>query len=209
MSQPPLRPPAELIEALVRALCFALEAQTQSFVARLARPLMSLISGRIIGIGHRFRRYVERIEAGRPFPSRRAGVPAPAPFDPPLRKPAPDPLPRHVGWLEKVLPNIVPLRAQLSIMLSAPEVVAVIEAAPEQMGRVLRPLCRMLGLPPPPCIAPPPRRRPVRRPKPPPEPLASWPHDTRKRDKWGFYIGPPPIPSIAHLLGPGRSRKPG
>jgi hypothetical protein len=189
----PPRPPAQLLEPLIRALLFALEAQTQSPVHRLARPLMSLILHRIIVISHLFRRVAERIAAGRPFPRRRGAIARPGTADTPggapgtPRKPPADPLPRRQGWLGFYLPEIVLHRGQLSQLLATPEMAALIEAAPVQMGRVLRPLCRMLGLKPPPAIAPPPRRRPVRQPRPrPPEPR--WPHDPRTS---GFTKGPP------------------
>ena len=43
---------------------------------------------------------------------------------------------------------------QLQHLLSDPEMVALISAAPQQMGRVLRPLCWMLGIKPPPGLFP-------------------------------------------------------
>jgi hypothetical protein len=205
------RTPAELLAPLVGGLCFALEAQTQSFTARLARPLLGLILHRLLGLTRRIRRFVERIEAGRPFPRRRPVKPPPPEAAPrPPRRHVPDPLPRNVNWLGPLLANIVPHRAQLRLLLETPEIGAAIEAAPEQMGRALRPLCRMLGLPPPPSIASPPRRSPIRRPRPPPEVMASWPHDSRRRNRLGVYEGPPPpLACIAHLCGPLRGKNSG
>src|SRR5580658_4475826 len=141
MPTPP-RPPAQLLEPLIRALCFALEAQTQSYTRRLARPLMSLILHRIVTISHRFRRFAERIAAGRAFPRARGTIKKPAT----PRKHMPDKLPRKSGWLGTVLPELAAHRGQLSGLLATPEMAALIEAASAQMGRALRPLCRMLGL---------------------------------------------------------------
>jgi hypothetical protein len=200
VNQPPT--PIELFRILIRSLCAALE--TQSLAGRLARPLMSLILHRVITISHRIRRFIERIEAGRPFPRRRGAVARPAA----PRKHTPDPLPRKVGWLGPLLPDVVLLRGQLSGMLEKPEMKALMAAAPEQMGRALRPLCRMLGLEPPPSIALPPRRRPIRAKSPPRPAEPKWPHDPRPRDRFGFYKGPPPdFASIARHYGPPR-RKP-
>jgi hypothetical protein len=195
-----------LLQPLIRALCFALEAQTQSPIRRLARPLMSLILTRLIAIGHRFRRFAERIAAGRPFPRPRGAIAKPAT----PRKYTPDPLPRRNDWLAAFLPELAAHRGNLSAILQTPDMAALIAAAPAQMGRTLRPLCRMLGLAPPPSIAPPPRRRPVRQ-KPrvtsaPPQPR--WPHDPRRRDKYGFYIGPPPMSFGALPPAKQRSKKP-
>ena len=49
---------------------------------------------------------------------------------------------------------------QLQHLLSDPEMVALIAAAPRQMGRVLRPLCWMLGIKPPPGLFPKRARKP-------------------------------------------------
>jgi hypothetical protein len=199
VTHPSPRSPVQLLEPLVRALCFALEAQTQSPIRRLARPLMSLILHRLIALSHRFRRFAERIAAGRAFPRPRGTVRKPAT----PRKRTPDPLPRKHGWLGNFLPEMAAHRGNLSALLQTPEMAALIAAAPAQMGRALRPLCRMLGLQPPPSIAPPPRRRRAPKPRPAPEPMPSWPHDPRKRTRLGFYKGgPPPFPSTASPRGP-------
>ncbi len=53
---------------------------------------------------------------------------------------------------------------------------------------------------PPPALALPPRRRRPRPPKPPKPPMPRWPHDHRRRDRYGFYIGPPPMLGAASPL---------
>jgi hypothetical protein len=197
------RSPLDLLGSLVHSLCFALEAQTQSPTRRLARPLMSLILHRLLAISHRLRRFIARIEAGRPFPRPR-GAPA-RPAKPP--KYTPDPLPRRHDWLAAVLPELAPHRGNLASLLATPEMAALMAAAPAQMGRALRPLCRMLGVRPPPVLALPPRPKPARPKKPPAPPQAKWPHDPRRRTRLGFYIGPPPpLACIAAYFGPGRRK---
>ena len=57
-------------------------------------------------------------------------------------------LPRSFGWLLPLVPTEAACRAtQLRAVLAEPEMVALIAAAP-QATRLLRPLCRMLGLEP-------------------------------------------------------------
>lgn len=57
-------------------------------------------------------------------------------------------LPRRFGWLLQVVPfEGANFASQLRVVLAEPQMVALLEASP-QAGRVLRPLCRMLGLEP-------------------------------------------------------------
>jgi len=69
-------------------------------------------------------------------------------------------LPRDFGWLLRLTPGdhwVRGYRGYIEQWLSAPELLAVIEAAPRQAGRILRPLCRILGIPLPPFLRLPPR----------------------------------------------------
>jgi hypothetical protein len=59
----------------------------------------------------------------------------------------------HVGW------QAAGHAAQLQHLLDAPEIPEFLAAAP-QAGRILRPLCHMLGIPQPDCLRLPPRPRP-------------------------------------------------
>jgi hypothetical protein len=54
-------------------------------------------------------------------------------------------LPRSFGWLVRLGSEAACYRSQLQYLLSDPEIAALLAAAP-QVGRVLRPLCHMLGL---------------------------------------------------------------
>ena len=54
-------------------------------------------------------------------------------------------LPTSFGWLLRLGPEIACYRSQLCHFLSDPDVTALLSASP-QFGRMLRPLCHMLGL---------------------------------------------------------------
>jgi hypothetical protein len=72
--------------------------------------------------------------------SRYPGMPASfLPGSPPPR------LPNTFGWLIRMVPAAACCRSQLHHLLSDPEFATLLTAAP-QMGRVLRPLCRMLAI---------------------------------------------------------------
>ncbi len=213
MPNPPTPSPVELVATLVRLLCAALQGRS-SGGRLIAGPLLSLIQGRLIRFALRFRRYVERVQAGRPFPRRRpADTSTPESAEKP-RRPAPpaDPLPRHFNWLEQFLPDLAPHRGMLANLLGQPETVALIEAAPEPMGRLFRPLCRMLGLPPPALLV---------RPRKPRQPRAKPVPARRPRRRWRYNAAvqgplpprrsaappppPPPPPSPPPPLPPPRA----
>ena len=61
---------------------------------------------------------------------------------PRLRPPT---LPQGFAWLARLAPSILPLRSQVCHLLGDPELAALLAAAPGA-GRILRPLCRMLGI---------------------------------------------------------------
>ncbi len=84
-------------------------------------------------------------------------------------------LPAGRGSINRRIPEAAPCGGMIEILLHDPALPAFLAAAP-QAGRILRPLCRMLGLTPPDCLRLPPRPKPQPRPtapKPPhyPEPL--------------------------------------
>ncbi len=141
---------------------------------RSAAPIMLLIWTRLGRTAARFARLAARLGAGalpivaaappdcglRPV-SRRRDPGAPSNGAPVL--------PRGFAWLLRQVPEAAPFGSQLRHLLSDPEMQALIVAAP-QFGRVLRPLCRMLGIAPDEGLALParaPTRRRVRRTDPP------------------------------------------
>lgn len=85
--------------------------------------------------------------------------------------PSPIPrLPAQRGWINARIPAAAPCAGMTEALLHDPELPPFLAAAP-QAGRILRPLCRMLGLKPPACLRLPPRPRPPARPAAPkPEP---------------------------------------
>ena len=89
-----------------------------------------------------------------------------------------------------MLPEVVQYRGHLMDLLHDPEMVALIQAAPEAMGRPLRSLCRLLGLRPPPILAIPPRAAPAAKP-PAATPLAA---TTLAADPSAPAAKPPPVP---------------
>ena len=161
---PDPRPPIERFALIMELLCAAVAASNRPrkpfgrLFAAVAGPLIILIWTRLRRITRRFTRLVARIQAGRP---RRRTTPRPAPPAPPParpprpRKPAPaQNLPQGFAWLLRLVPETTHGRSQLYHLLADPEMQALIAASPEA-GRILRPLCRMLGIRLPPVLLPP------------------------------------------------------
>ena len=136
---------------------------------RAAAPIIVLLWGRFGHIVTRFTALVAQVRAGR-VPAqrvtRRADGPAP-PRDPPSRPTVE--LPRGFAWLLRLVPETRSLAGQVRHWLTDPELKEILAAAP-QAGRLLRPLCHMLGIEPGPALALP---RPERRAAPVQEPAVS------------------------------------
>ncbi|MBS3023567.1 hypothetical protein [Acidiphilium multivorum] len=103
-----------------------------------------------------------RLAAGAPPPRPRPHTPRPA-----RARSAPD-LPRRRGWLLAPVPEATAAASQLRAFLADPETRALIAAEP-RLGRILRPLCRTLGI-----LLPAPQSR-ARRPRAPGAPVAADP----------------------------------
>jgi hypothetical protein len=171
--------PSQTLEARFARLVMHLRRVTSARIALgLAYPLAVLIDARLRGLGVRLAALLVRYRAGTlrpPRPRRRPAGPAkPPPALPPTVLP-PDAaaavapvlrLPRGFGWFNRLVPASSGY-ALLQSQLSDPEVAALMAAAP-QVGRLLRPLCHMLGLAVPELLRLPPRPR--RRPPPPRSP---------------------------------------
>ena len=156
---------AHLVEGLRRAIA------ARGVGLGLAVPLMLLLWSRLRRTAERFARLAAKVHAGTlPPPRRRLRSPRPA-------RPQPLRLPRGVAWLVRRLPQAASAASQLQHLLADPAMADLLAAAP-QAGRLLRPLCQMLGVRPPPARslssgrkqAGPvgPRRRSGRRPRPAP-----------------------------------------
>ncbi len=144
------RTPAERFASIIALLCRTVAASIAG--GRLAGPLIILIWRRLNRMGIRFAAIAARHDAGTLRPPRRR----PQAPRPPLARPRkPDPLPRGKAWLLRLVPEAAGGASQLQHLLADAEMAALIAAAP-QAGRILRPLCRMLGIPLPAALAPPP-----------------------------------------------------
>ena len=188
MSQPSPNPPA------VDRFC-AILTQLGLFVAamnggsRLPYPLICLIVQRLIDVRQCIERAAARLAAGTYSPRK-------SPTTPPKRTPGVKPrperkLPRHFGWLLKLVPDAVGPRAWLELLFAEPEMQALMAAAPRTVGRPLRQLCRMLAIRPVPAA--------IALPEKPRKPRARWkwikvPHE-RKPD-------PPDTPPLLRNMPP-------
>ncbi len=110
----------------------------------LNHPTITLILSRILPIAHRIRAIAARVATNtlRRPPSPRTPNPDPKPRKPALRWPFR--LRGSHAWLCRMAPQLYPLAGQLDALLRAPDMQALIAAAP-QIRTILRPLCRMLG----------------------------------------------------------------
>ena len=158
MFQTATRAPAERLASILDMLCRAVADQGGRKL--LAGPLVILIWTRLRRISTRVLRLAARIEAGAPPPKpRRKRAPRPQRPPPPLR------LPRGKKWLVRLMRmEAAAAGSQLRHLLDQPDMRALAAADP-RMGRLLRPLCHMLGVTPTPEIAAP-------RPIPPPAPAS-------------------------------------
>ncbi len=155
---PPAAPktPAARFARLIAALCEAVAARA-SGPARpgLAGPLVILIWTRLRRMARRVERIAARLAAGPlPPPRRRLATPRRT-AAPPYQR-----LPRGRAWLVRLAPAAAFGAGQLQALLDDPAVQTLTEAAP-QIGRTLRPLCRMLGVSLPPFLRLPSQARPA------------------------------------------------
>ena len=79
------------------------------------------------------------------LPPQRTPRPRPQTVQPPQETPPPVRLPSAHGWAGRRIPEAAPSAGQLEYLLQDPDTRALTEAAP-QAGRLLRPLCRALGI---------------------------------------------------------------
>jgi len=152
----------EHLDGILRPLRAMLAGHTQT--PGPLQPLMALIWIYLTRPAQRLARLIAKLQAGTLAPPRPRPVPTapPTPRAPKLR------LPNRHAWLIRLIQRTAQLNAQLEIFMSRPEMAELLAAAP-QAGRILRPLCRMLGIRPlPPVLRLPPMPRRPRPPKPKP-----------------------------------------
>ena len=160
-----------------------LVARQAAIIRPMTAPLVALLvlaHGRLWRLAHRFDALALRWHAGT-LPKRRVGPPRP----PHPQTPRPHTAPRahlrsgRMAWLIRLHQRTAQFAGQVEVFLAQPETRALAAEAP-QAGRLLRPLCRALGLPTPDYLRLPPRPpRPVQ-PKPiPPKPAQAKPAKPR------------------------------
>jgi len=162
------------LSALIVRLVFAVFARrVGAHLGFVPLPLVTLISDRLRVVGQRFRRLADRIEAGWVYQPKPRAAAAPKAKKPPS-EPAepPDPSFRYVNQV-RLMPghDLETIKREFGqLLLTDPAMQAVMAAAPAPAWRILRPLCRMIGIPRPDILAPPPRPKPEKPPKPPKAP---------------------------------------
>ena len=152
MSQATPPAPAERLGFIIALLCRAVAARGAG--GWLGGLSVILVWARLRRLGSRIARLAARLEAGaKPAPPRPAAA-RPKPPRPRKR------LPEGRAWLVRLVPEAASGASQLQHLLAEPEMAALIAASP-QMGRLLRPLCLMLGVAPSPELVKPPPATPA------------------------------------------------
>jgi len=152
----------EHLDGILRPLRAMVSGHTQT--PGPLQPLMTLIWLYLHRPAQRLARLIAKLQAGTLAPPRprTAATTPPVPRAPKLRLPS-----RH-AWLIRLVQRTAQLYPQLEILVGRPEMADLLAAAP-QAGRILRPLCRMLGIRPlAPVLRLPERPRPPRPVKPKP-----------------------------------------
>jgi len=140
---------ADRFTSLIEEICRVLGKHARTRF--ISEPMRLLIWNRIMGMARRFASLAERVRTGRladpaPARSRHASPPPAGAPEQPYVDP-PEVLPRHFRWLVNMIPEAETFGADLCWLLQRLEMEELIFAAP-QVGRILRPLCRMLGVEP-------------------------------------------------------------
>ena len=170
---PPLPAPAPA-PSLSQRLTLVVQALRAAIAAHAARDRAAVAVAWLVWpylnrLAARFAALTLRVQAGKvaaaPTTRLRAAAEVPRLQVPRPRPPA---LPQGFAWLARFAPGILPLRSQVCHLLGDPELAALLAAAPGA-GRILRPLCRMLGIEAGPGFPPALFQRPD--PPPPPDPL--------------------------------------
>jgi hypothetical protein len=142
-------PLSEVLGIIVNGLCAAMQKQSETDPYII--PICIRLWTSLLHMTKRYERLVARFLEGRLAPY------SPRPYRPrtkwpePVRKPGEEPkpkvtLPRAFGWILKYVPGAAVYRDQLREILADPVMIQFLTAAP-QAGRLLRPLCRTLGVP--------------------------------------------------------------
>ncbi|HQT68762.1 MAG TPA: hypothetical protein PLC74_14280, partial [Acetobacteraceae bacterium] len=140
---------AQIMDGLCRIIA------DQGLAAKLASPLIILIWARLRRLAQRFARATTHTANPHRRPRRPARSPRCAGCCA-ARRNTPNPLPHAYAWLRRLLPGTAGAASQLRHLLAEPEMVSLLAQTPA-IGRIIRPLCHLLGVSGPP---PPPRSSP-------------------------------------------------
>ncbi len=154
VTQAPPHPSAARFARIIEDVCHAVAACGGR--GRLAGPLVILLWTRLRRLATRFAALAARAaEPGRGRSQAAARRPRPkpdalpdTPQDTPHRAARRPGLPLRFGWLLRLAPEASASGSQLRALLTEPEMAALLAAMP-RLARMLRPLCRMLGVVPP------------------------------------------------------------
>ena len=148
---------------VIAALCRM--AASRAGRQRQIAPLVLVLWPYLRRLQTRFDGLIARLRAGElaPSPPRQRTKPDGETGARPSDRPPQ--LPRRFAWLLDLVPEAAQLGTHVRLVLADPETAALLQATP-QAGRLLRPLCRMMGIRPepglPPILFPPRRLRPRR-----------------------------------------------
>jgi hypothetical protein len=147
--------PADRLALIIEGLCQAIARR--GGLGGLAGPFIILVWSRLRRIKARFARHAITPP---PIPCRPQAVPKAVVASAAKqsrgrpKSGSPLPLPRRRAWLLRLVPETASGASQLRHFLADPEVTSLLAAAP-QLHRILRPLCRMLGIRPDQALPPP------------------------------------------------------
>ncbi|MBV8524287.1 MAG: hypothetical protein JOY71_19530 [Acetobacteraceae bacterium] len=168
MSLPAPQPATSLSHRLgltLAGLCEAIAAHMAK--DRTNVPLLFLAWTRLRRLAVRFEKLLADFRAGRVPAARARGAAESLPQLPGLPGlPPPYRAPRDSGWLLRLAPESAAFAGQVEYLLADPEMKALLAGSP-QAGRMLGPLCRMLGIRPEPGLWARRREPPTRRGVPP------------------------------------------